>query len=468
MTAFSAQSKHFFAAFFVLATLFFGCAPPLRAQEGAPPDPVKLFNQGQDAHEKGDFQTALKFYDEAIKAAPEFPEAEYQRGAALVSLGKPAEAEKAFRRAAGLRAGWSPPLASLGALLVEKKDFAEAEKVLTKAVSIDGKNAEAFEALTQLYLKSNASPDVLKKFLEELKNINGAPAASVLASRGAIERALNDKAAAEKNLTGALAIESNNRFALAESIELFISENDFARALQTAQTLAKISPKSQSAKILLARAFAASGDAAEALKILDALDSSNAEVLSLKNSIAASGTQDVSTLEQQLAKDEKNTVILGRLCEMARVSNPPKALDYCRRAFTAEPNNLNHAVGYGAALVQAKQFDAAVALFRKILQIAPDNFTAHANLATALFESKNFTDAKIEYKWLTAKKPDLAIAYYFLAIAQDRLEEYADALENYRQFLSRADAAQNRLEIDKVNLRLPVVQKLAKEKRGKR
>ena len=56
-------------------------------------DPGKLFNLGQDAHEKGDFQTAVKFYDEALKANPEFPEAEYQKGAALVSLGKSDEAE---------------------------------------------------------------------------------------------------------------------------------------------------------------------------------------------------------------------------------------------------------------------------------------------------------------------------------------------------------------------------------------
>ena len=40
-------------------------------------DPVQLFNQGQDAHEKGDFKAALKLYEEALKIAPEFPEAEY-------------------------------------------------------------------------------------------------------------------------------------------------------------------------------------------------------------------------------------------------------------------------------------------------------------------------------------------------------------------------------------------------------
>jgi tetratricopeptide (TPR) repeat protein len=67
-------------------------------------DPVELFNQGQDAHEKGDLKTALKLYEEALKIAPEFPEAEFQRGNALQALGYNSEAEKAFRRAVELRA----------------------------------------------------------------------------------------------------------------------------------------------------------------------------------------------------------------------------------------------------------------------------------------------------------------------------------------------------------------------------
>ena len=154
---------------------------------------------------------------------------------------------------------------------------------------------------------------------------------------------------------------------------------------------------------------------------------------------------------------------------MTRASNPGKSLEYCRRAAEAEPDNLNHAVGYGAALVQAKQFETAAGLLRKILGIAPDNFTARANLATALFQLKRYNEAKYEYRWLTEKKPDLAVAYYFLAISHDSLGEYMDAMANYQQFLKLADAQQNQVEIEKVNLRLPALQKLIKEngKKGK-
>ncbi len=70
--------------------------------------------------------------------------------------------------------------------------------------------------------------------------------------------------------------------------------------------------------------------------------------------------------------------------------------------------------------------------------------------------------------WLTAKQPNLAGAYYFLAITHDQLGEYLDAAANYNQFLKLADPEQSKLEIEKVNLRMPVLLRQIKDKKGKR
>src|SRR5258708_35596087 len=72
-------------------------------------DPVKLFERGQNAHAKGDLPRALALYEGAIKLRPEFPEAEYQRGAALMALDRPTEAENAFARGIDLRKDWPLP-----------------------------------------------------------------------------------------------------------------------------------------------------------------------------------------------------------------------------------------------------------------------------------------------------------------------------------------------------------------------
>src|ERR1041384_1105497 len=107
----------------VLLALALLCAYTARAQttsdegEEGTDEAVALFHQGQDAHAAGDLARALELYERAIKLRPEFPEAEYQRAAALVSLNRLPEAEKGFRRAMELQPHWSLPLLTLGKLL---------------------------------------------------------------------------------------------------------------------------------------------------------------------------------------------------------------------------------------------------------------------------------------------------------------------------------------------------------------
>lgn len=456
-----------FAVFLIVIFTFAGFA---QAQEENQNDAIKIFNLAQDAHEKGDLPSALKFYDEAIKLAPEFPEAEYQKANALFALKKTDEAEKSFRRAIELRPDWTLPMVNLGSILIGRAQYAEAEKVLNKAVELDDANFPAYVALTDLRLKTKASPAVLRELLNRLQNASSKanPTISVWTSRAALERALGDRAAAKTSVNRALSIDPKNKSALFEQAEIAVAENDFGGALKTANTLARVAPDAIDVKMLQARVLALNGDHGEALKILDSIANKTADVNELRGKIAANNSLDASELEKYLEKDQKNPELLGRLCTLLRAANPSKALEYCRRASAVEPENANHAVGFGAALVQAKQYESAVTVFQKILKVVPDNHTARANLATALFQSKRYAEAKTEYRWLTETQPDSAAAYYFLAIVHDNLAEYADAMANYQQFLKLAEATANKLEIERVNLRLPSLHKQIKDKKGKK
>jgi tetratricopeptide (TPR) repeat protein len=456
------QSPVFFA---FLAIIFLALNFSAIAQtEDEQKDPVQLFNQGQDAHEKGDFKAALKLYEEALKIAPEFPEAEFQKGSALQSLGRETEAEKAFRRALELRENWILPMASLGEILVRNGKFTEAETLLNKVIEADGKNSTAYLALVEMRLKTKASPDVLKSLLQKL---NGFPKAdaSIWAARGAIEKELGDGASAETSFARSLALDAKNSYALTETVKILLTEKNYPKALANANNLVKFYPDSVSANLLLARVFAENGNISEALRIIDLLDGNNSEVIAFRQVITAQTSGDVGALEKQLETDGKNPALLGRLCLLTRTI-PQKALEYCRRASEAEPSNISHAIGFGAALVQAKQFDSAVNLFKRLLQFDAESYSIRANLATALFELKRYQEAKTEFELLIAKKPDLAVGYYFLAITHDNLAEYSEAKINYQKFLQLAETAKNQLEIDKVNLRMPVLEKQIKNGEG--
>lgn len=454
----------------ILLTVVTQCSAVYAQDEDTADVAVAFFNKGQDAHEKGDLRAAIENYEKALKIVPDFPEAELQRGNAFQSLGRLDDAEAAFIRAVELRDDWSLALASLGSVLVRKGRFAEAEKHLLKAIELDELNFPAYAAMTELRIKTKASPDVLNALLTKLRGLTAKanPTASVWTARASIENRMGDRKGARTSLARALELEPKNQFALAESADVALADDDPAAADGFVRRLETIAPQSDSTRVLSARVLLGQGKQNDALVILDSISKPTPDVVELKAQIRGSMTTDVAELEKQLTTSPQSPVILAKLCTAFRTTDPVKALDYCRRASEASPQSVQPVIGYAAALVQAKQYDQAVLVLKKLVTIAPDNSTAHANLATALFQLKRYAEAKTEFRWLADRQPDQPVAYYFLGIVHDQLTEYADAAANYQQFLRLADPESSKLEIEKVNLRLPAVLNLIKEGKGKR
>lgn len=436
-------------------------------QEAAEPqgDAVVIFREAQNLHEKNDLAGAIKLYDRALKIVPEFVEAEYQRSVAYLALGDLAEAEKGYRRTLTVRPDWSLAMTALGSLLVQRGEFAEAEKLLTRVLGDEPQSALALIALTEIRLKSKASHAVLRGLLSKIALLTSkaSPTASIWAAQSALEATLGLRDDAKASLAKALILDPANRTALFQLADISITEGDVVRATDTVRRLEAANADPDAVRLFRARIFASDRKIDEALKQLDAMTRQTAESGDLRERITAVRSTNVDDLEKRLAADPANTALLGRLCSLFRISNPTKARGYCRRAYDLEPSNVDHAVGFGAALVQDKQFEGAVNIFRKIIASAPDNATARANLATALFQLKRYPEAKIEFGWLVDNQPRSAGAYLFLGIIHDQMGESLDAMANYQQYIRLADPAENKLDIEKVNLRLPVLQKLFKK-----
>ena len=155
-------------------------------------------------------------------------------------------------------------------------------------------------------------------------------------------------------------------------------------------------------------------------------------------------------------------MLLGRLGASYRTDDPARSLEFYRKAAELQPNAPEYALGYGAALVQARRFPEAANILRQVVKALPDNYVARANLATALYESKRYAEAVPEYEWILTAKPEIGVAHYFIATAHDYLGEYPEALASYEKFLTVADAKTNQLEIEKVKLRLPMLRRQIK------
>ena len=434
------------------------------AQEDAPADAVAVFNQAQDLHEKGDLTAAVKLYARALEIEPQFPEAEYQSGVAELGLGKTADAEKAFRRAIALREDWTLPMTALGSLLVQENKSDEAHKLLSRVIELEPQNSSALCALVEFSLKTKAAPPVLQDLLTKISALTAKanPTASLWSAKAALELELGKRNAARASLASALNVDPKHKPALYQAADMALAESDVERARDIVKTLEDLAPNAQPLTLLKAKLLAAEGKTEDAIKLLEPLAPSSPEAAALRTQLSASGTATTADLEKQLASEPANAPILGRLCTLFRRDDPQKALAYCKRASEAEPGNVNHAIGFAAALIQAKQYETAAGILRQIIQLAPENWTAQANLATALFQLKRYKEAKPEFVWLTMKQSKLPAPYLFLGITFDQLGEYMDALANYQLFLKLADPAENKLDIEKVKLRLPELQRQVK------
>lgn len=442
-------------------------------------DPIKLFERGQDAHAKGDTKLAIQLYEAAIKLKPEFPEAEFQRAMILVGTDRQAEAIEGFKRAVALRTDWAMAYSKFGLALSRPGTFdRDAEPVLRRAIELDPQDLQATVALAFVRQRAGDFKQA-STLIRTATDLKGATA-QTWQQRAFIEaagNAGNDNSAALSSITRAIQLEPDNPSFRVDRARLLIKKDPTAALAdldKARSTLTLRSPNTQLGVIFdVARLYASAGKPDESLRLIDSLDEkirTTPLFAELRAEIAAdtgSNTpEDRAMLEQMLQRNPKNSSLLARLGDAYRRVDPAKSQDYYYRALQLDPGNEKYAVGYGAALVQSRQFAEAEKILRQVTSANPDNYTAHANLALALFEMKRFPEALPEYEWLATAKPDLAVTYFFIAIAHDNLGEYQQAMDAYQKFLTRADPVNNKLEIEKVNLRLPTLREQIKRGEG--
>lgn len=428
-------------------------------------DPIRLFERGQSAHARGELEKAVGFYEQAIKVRPEFPEAQFQMGNALASLGKLAEAEAAFKLAITQKKNWSLPHSTLGALLMRSKRDAEAEQSFRQALKIDAQDSIALRLLSELRLRAGDEKEALNLALRATATPEAPSSAWIVLASA--QRANGDKAAAKTTLERVLAEEPANVAALLERADLYTDEKNFDSAIADLRAAAKAKPAEKTIMSRLAYVLQEAGKSEEALEVAKSagieVQTSGGDgkggVAGTPEEIEAANSSDPAVarkaLEKLLEKNPRSAMLLGRLGASYRMEDPARSLDYYRRASEIQPDAAEYAIGYAAALVQARRFADATGILQQVVRRNPENYAAHANLATALYESKRYSEAIPEYQWILSVKPDVSVVHYFIATSHDYLGEYPQALASYEKFLAAADAATNQLEIDKVKLRLP-------------
>jgi tetratricopeptide (TPR) repeat protein len=427
-----------------------------------------LFEQGQNAQERGDLVSAIKFYTGAIEADPQLFQAYYQRGVALAAMGKASEAEADFKKAIELEPSFARGHRALGQLLLDRGMTEAAKAELARAIELDGKLTGVRLYYASALIKSGEAARAIEQLRAAIEI--GEATALTYALLGVAEERLGKTQAAFADYARAIELNPNEPIAREGRARLFEARGEFSKAIEDYTVFYRAQPSSEAA-LKLARLHALAGQLQAAISIYRRLLAEKPEDFALWSELVRlmmeAGQLDEAAREIEASlrlhpRDVKRLMFAG---DLYLKDKPEVAANYYRRAVEVDPAEVAAQIALGASLVRSKQFADAVAVLNQALMRDPDNFQAHANLATAMFELKQYQQAASQFLWLIRARPELAVAYYFLAISLDRLGQCQQALGAYREFVRRADPTSNKREIEDAGIRLSLLEKLAKEGR---
>jgi tetratricopeptide (TPR) repeat protein len=450
---------------------------------------AEFFEAGQTAHQAGDLNKAIEAYSEALKREPSLWQAEFQRGLAYLSLNRMAEARASMQRVNEQLAQFadSPELqqistrvqVTLGEIALAEAKPGDAEKAFRRALELNPGSARAHSGLAEVLLAGGKQEEAIAEAKAALQA--GDDRAANYSILGRAQAFSGNYEEALPNLAEALKRDPKNSITLLSRAEAFIAQKRLDEAIADLRAAKDIEPLART-KLRLASIYMQTKKYEEAVALYQALlkdEPANAEAraaLAVAMIESGKGDEAIAQLESLIKAEPNRADLRAQLAELYLPAQPEKALEQYQFAAKLEPSQLNHQIGVGSAFVKLRRFQEAVTVLRQAMAQNPKEeiaYFAHTNLATALLEMDDYLNAANEYIWILnyqknrGDRKRTALTLYFLGICLDKLADFEQALKAYEQFLALA-SPENQLEIDKVKLRLPSLQRQIKDGKGKR
>lgn len=448
-----------------------------------------LFEAGQKAHQSGDLAKAIEHYGEALKIDPSLWPAEFQRGVALLSLGRVKEARASveavikllseFSDSAELRGITARVHVVRGEIELAEGRRDEAEAAFRRALELQPKTGAAHAGLAEILLDGNRINDAVAEAKAALAAGDDRSSTWTVLGTALVISQQYDEAVA--SLDEALKRNPRQGAALRSRAEAHIARQRLPEAIRDLRAAIDIEPET-ALRLRLAEVYARNKQYPETIELLQTILSLEPDNTEARTQMAAAminsgqAAEAITALEKLVVEQPDRAELHARLAELYLGSQPEKALEQYTAAARLEPKQPRHQLGIATAMVRTRRFQDAVPLLRGVLAANPPEevvYFAHTNLATALFEMDDFAAAGVEYLWILRRQQELgdrrraAVSLYILGICFDKLGDFEQALKAYENFLQLA-SADNQLEIEKVKLRLPSLKRQLQEGQGKR
>ena len=341
-----------------LAAVSETAAQEMRSGASRPPIAIPvLMRQAQDYAGRGDWPSAIRNYEEILKAAPGIAESHSNLGIAYFSSGQPVRAIPALRQALKLKPTLTLARIFLGAALAESGECQEAipyikkeatriaDKDLKRTVYLDGVRCsmklnqadDAAEFIRQLNKDFPDEPEVLYLTVHVYSDM------SIRAAQQLVMRA---PSSAQVRLLNAEALETQARWD--EAAE------EYRQVLAT-------NPQLPGIHFRLGRLL-----------------------LSAPTTSATALSEARREFEEELKNDPNNAGAAYVLGELARRERQwPAAIDYFGRAVKLDPSFADAFIGLGRSLIANRRFPDAVEPLERAVKLQPENPAGHYHLGIA-------------------------------------------------------------------------------------
>jgi putative PEP-CTERM system TPR-repeat lipoprotein len=349
------------------------------------------------------FKTALTSAQRLVQTYPELPLAYNMLAAAQLGMGNAKDAEANFRRALEKKPDYHEARRNLAQLYRTQNKFAEARRELQLVLESDRNNVRTMLALADIAAGQNRSDEQVqwlrRAVTAEPRNI--VPRVQLT---NAFLR-MNDRAKALEEATTLDRDFPNNPAALELLGLAQISNQQFDRAIGTYNRLIGQQPQSIAAHVLLARAYAAAKQPADARRIYQralALQGQDRPglLVDVMNFEASQNNFDTALgYANELRRISPNTAVadatIGNLFMGARRwADAARAYEAARKVRFERPVAINLSRAYE----NLGQTDQSAAVLRAWLQRNPTDAAVRLQVANVLLTGGRYPQAIAEYE----------------------------------------------------------------------